>query len=47
MGRNCAPVAEGTLIYGIFFGKYQFDSNTMSIAYCSTEHTLADFFTKY
>ena len=30
-----------------FFVKDQVDSNNMSIAYCSTEHMLADFFTKY
>ena len=29
-----------------FFDKYMFESNKMSIAYCSTEHMLADFFTK-
>ena len=30
-----------------FFAKDSIESKTISIAYCSTEHMLADFFTKY
>ena len=29
-----------------FFAKYRIESNKISIAYCSTEHMLAYFFTK-
>ena len=46
MGRNHAPVNQGTSIYDIFV-KDQVYSGNMTIAYCIKEHKLADFFTKY
>ena len=45
-GKKSCTGNSGHIDIRYFFVKYRVDSNGMSIIYCSTEHMLADYFTK-